>query len=153
MVCLSRPYHFEFFKSCLPQILLGPFQNTWPIWTVSQVFIPIPFIFQVINNCNTATDFHSTSCSNRSTQHHQLRIFFFKDILRSIIGNASLVKNNMTTSSSIMKPMHICEHCILKYSFSHFMLSSLLRYIAWNDKKYTETAQSRCAINWCLSSW
>ena len=24
-VCLSRPYHFKFFKGCLPQILLGPF--------------------------------------------------------------------------------------------------------------------------------
>ena len=32
MVCLSRPwsrpYHFKFFKSCLPQILLGPSLNT-----------------------------------------------------------------------------------------------------------------------------
>ena len=28
MVCLSRPYHFKFFKDCLPQILLGPFLNT-----------------------------------------------------------------------------------------------------------------------------
>ena len=25
--CLSRPYHFKFFKGCLPQILLGPFMN------------------------------------------------------------------------------------------------------------------------------
>ena len=25
---LSRPYPFKFFKSCLPQILLGPFLNT-----------------------------------------------------------------------------------------------------------------------------
>ena len=25
---LSRPYHFNFFKGCLPQILLGPFLNT-----------------------------------------------------------------------------------------------------------------------------
>ena len=28
MVCLSRPYHFKFFKSCISQILLGPFLNT-----------------------------------------------------------------------------------------------------------------------------
>ena len=28
MVCLGRPYHFKFFKDCLPQILLGPFLNT-----------------------------------------------------------------------------------------------------------------------------
>ena len=25
---LSRPYHFKFFKGCLPQILLGSFLNT-----------------------------------------------------------------------------------------------------------------------------
>ena len=25
--CLSRPYHLQFFKRCLPQILLGPFLN------------------------------------------------------------------------------------------------------------------------------
>ena len=28
-VCLSRPYPFRFFKGCLPQILLGPFLNTF----------------------------------------------------------------------------------------------------------------------------
>ena len=27
MICLSRPYHFKFFKDCLRQILLGPFLN------------------------------------------------------------------------------------------------------------------------------
>ena len=27
-MCLRRPYHFKFFKGCLPQILLGPFLNT-----------------------------------------------------------------------------------------------------------------------------
>ena len=26
----NRPYHFKFFKGCLPQILLGPFLNTLP---------------------------------------------------------------------------------------------------------------------------
>ena len=25
---MSRPYQFKFFKSCLPQISLGPFLNT-----------------------------------------------------------------------------------------------------------------------------
>ena len=35
MVYLSRPYHFKFFKGCLPQILLGPFLNT-----LSQIFYP-----------------------------------------------------------------------------------------------------------------
>ena len=29
MVCISRPYHLTFFKSCLPQILLDPFLNTF----------------------------------------------------------------------------------------------------------------------------
>ena len=33
MVCLSRPYHFIFFKGCLPQILLCPVWNT-----LSQIF-------------------------------------------------------------------------------------------------------------------
>ena len=28
IICLSTPYHFKFFESCLPQILLGPFLNT-----------------------------------------------------------------------------------------------------------------------------
>ena len=28
MICQSRPYHFKFFKGCLPQMLLGPFLNT-----------------------------------------------------------------------------------------------------------------------------
>ena len=26
--CLGRPYHFKFFKGCLPQILLGSLLNT-----------------------------------------------------------------------------------------------------------------------------
>ena len=28
LVCLIRPYHFRFFKGCLPQLSLGPFWNT-----------------------------------------------------------------------------------------------------------------------------
>ena len=28
-ICLSRPYPFKFFEDCLPQILFGPFLNTW----------------------------------------------------------------------------------------------------------------------------
>ena len=35
MVFLSRPYHFKFFKGCLPQILLGLFMNT-----LTQIGIP-----------------------------------------------------------------------------------------------------------------
>ena len=29
MVCLRKPYQFNFFKGCLPQILLGAFLNTF----------------------------------------------------------------------------------------------------------------------------
>ena len=29
MVCLSRPYHLKVFEDCLPQILIGPFLNTF----------------------------------------------------------------------------------------------------------------------------
>ena len=48
MVCLNRPYPFKFFKSCLPQILLGSFLNTlfqmkkkdhWISSTLSKSFI------------------------------------------------------------------------------------------------------------------
>ena len=28
MVFLGRPYHFKFFKACLPQTLFGPLLNT-----------------------------------------------------------------------------------------------------------------------------
>ena len=28
MVCQNRPYHFKFFKDCIPHILLGPYLNT-----------------------------------------------------------------------------------------------------------------------------
>ena len=28
IVCLNKPYHLEFFKGCLPQILPGPLLNT-----------------------------------------------------------------------------------------------------------------------------
>ena len=34
-VCLSKPYHFKFFKGCLPQILLGPFLNTLAHMTIA----------------------------------------------------------------------------------------------------------------------
>ena len=43
--CLGRPYHFEFFKSCLPQILLGPFLNT-----LTQILL------QILLNPNIVTD-------------------------------------------------------------------------------------------------
>ena len=40
--CLSRPYHFKFFKGCLQQILLGPFLNTLSqmIFMISEGHVP-----------------------------------------------------------------------------------------------------------------
>ena len=40
MVCLARPYPFKFFKSCLPQILLGPFLNTFTHMITSSSYDP-----------------------------------------------------------------------------------------------------------------
>ena len=37
-VCLGGPYHFKFFKDCLPEILLGPFLNTLSKIYVSEHF-------------------------------------------------------------------------------------------------------------------
>ena len=46
-ICWGRPYYFNFFKGCLPQILLGPFWNTLSqiltylitFWTFMQQFL------------------------------------------------------------------------------------------------------------------
>ena len=38
MVYLVRPYHFKFFKDCLPQILFGPFLNILTRIYVSEVW-------------------------------------------------------------------------------------------------------------------
>ena len=38
-LCLGRPYHFKFFKGCLPQILLGPFLNTLTHLSSTFVFL------------------------------------------------------------------------------------------------------------------
>ena len=43
MVCLSRPYHFIFFKYCLPEILLGLFLNT-----SSHLKVPHTILFHII---------------------------------------------------------------------------------------------------------
>ena len=47
MVCLSRPYHFKFFKGCLPQILLGPFLNTLTQIILSSLAL---FIFRKLDH-------------------------------------------------------------------------------------------------------
>ena len=48
MACLSRPYHFRFFKGCLAHILLGPFLNTltqmWYAFHLTHSFSAFNFI-------------------------------------------------------------------------------------------------------------
>ena len=36
---LSGPYHFKFFKGCIPQILLNPFLNTF-----MSLFLEVPLL-------------------------------------------------------------------------------------------------------------
>ena len=40
VVCLSKPYYFEFFKGSPPQILLGPFLNTLTNTVKQMKYIP-----------------------------------------------------------------------------------------------------------------
>ena len=50
--CFNRSYHFNFFKGCLPQILLGPFINT-----LSHLFIwAFAFWVIVLRNVCTSKD-------------------------------------------------------------------------------------------------
>ena len=46
MVCLGRPYHFEFFKGCLLQISHGPFLNTL---TQKNIYVHREFISDSLN--------------------------------------------------------------------------------------------------------
>ena len=39
-----RPYHFEFFKDCLPQILLSPFLNTFTLLTYAPALKLLKYI-------------------------------------------------------------------------------------------------------------
>ena len=49
MISLGRPYHFKFFKGCLPRILLGPF-----LYTLTHMFAcPHPFRASVPRNFNS----------------------------------------------------------------------------------------------------
>ena len=68
MVCLSRPYHFIFFKGWLPQILLDPFLSTLPhlsnletLVTFTKHFDPVGNYTFKVNNRNTRT--RSEVCS------------------------------------------------------------------------------------------
>ena len=40
MVCLSRSYHFKYFKGCLPQISQGPFLKFFRKWLTASFYFP-----------------------------------------------------------------------------------------------------------------
>ena len=50
MVCLSKLYRFKYFKSCLPQISLGPFLNTLSPFRVSSNSLETGRKLIIINN-------------------------------------------------------------------------------------------------------
>ena len=60
MVCLSRPYHLNFFRGCLPQILLGPFLNTLSHIEVSHT-----------NICNEIWKWNGNICNNNTVLNMQ----------------------------------------------------------------------------------
>ena len=39
MACQSRPYHFRFFKGCLPQILFGTLLKTLTHFSILPIFL------------------------------------------------------------------------------------------------------------------
>ena len=45
--CLSRPYHFKFFKGRLPQISLGPLLNTFSEMKQNQIIITKNSIYEL----------------------------------------------------------------------------------------------------------
>ena len=74
MVYLSRPYHFKFFKGCLPQIVLVPFLNT-----LSHLFIPwdhsIAPSRYVKKSCATIYLFFGTIVMDESKNEVPLKTF------------------------------------------------------------------------------
>ena len=56
MVLLGRPYHFKFFKDCLPQILLGPFLKTLT-----------HIVFLMLNGVHTSNPVESLNPSDITT--------------------------------------------------------------------------------------
>ena len=45
-ICLDRPYHFNLFKDCLPQILLGPFLSN--LIKINIYVIDLKFAFEIL---------------------------------------------------------------------------------------------------------
>ena len=49
---MACPYHFKFFKGCIPQILLGPFFNTWPSYRYAKKALKNSFALEFFLNLN-----------------------------------------------------------------------------------------------------
>ena len=70
-ICLSRPYHFKFFKGCLPQILLDPLLNT-----LSHIIDAIPLPLLLTLNWINAKNKNLTK-ANLLKRH-----FFFRNLIK-----------------------------------------------------------------------
>ena len=85
-ICLGRPYHFKFFKGCLPQILLGPFLNILPyVWhyiSFSKDLETCPKI-RTYSLCYFMSGQIGKNCSKRSRQWNLVKIFSDIKVRRS----------------------------------------------------------------------
>ena len=70
MICLGRPYHFKFFKGCLPQILLGPFLNT-----LTDLFLPHVYPKQKFSTLNKKNELSSESGEIKGHDYFRQEIF------------------------------------------------------------------------------
>ena len=84
MVCLSRPYSFNFFKGCLPQVLLGRFLNT----------LSVPF--SQLHLCECLKWKCSFKSSENCDQYVFLRhlAFLIRHIVTFTVANA-ILRNNL----------------------------------------------------------
>ena len=81
MVCLSRPYQLNFFKSCLPQILLGPYLNTLIHFSPFENFLFHTSLFRtfLLHNfllCTFPTPLSHTSRLHYFAYCHLLLLYF-----------------------------------------------------------------------------
>ena len=74
MVCLSKLHNFKFFKGCLPQILLGPFLNTYLLYIYS---LHLFFTFNNIPFLNLQLKFHTSGNVQKETT-----LFILKNIMK-----------------------------------------------------------------------
>ena len=71
MVCLNRPYHFKFFKGCLPQISLGPFLNT-----LSHLFLQQINVSHLSSFANVSVNYCHLKCNGNHCLHIFIRSLF-----------------------------------------------------------------------------